>query len=107
MPVRALGHDVWSGGLGHMGLRSREGGAERRLAHNVSYLERIMRVFDRRSLDHQTEADGKYYGMTDEKMAEKTIAEARSGNVVPAGFDRSLLESRRLASWRSDVYPSA
>ena len=75
---RALGHDVWyledSATWAYDPVKE-EPSAD--CTHNVTYLERIMRVFDMGDRwIYRNEADGKYYGITDEKMAEKTIAEA-------------------------------
>jgi hypothetical protein len=74
----ALGHDVWyleDPATWAYDSVKEEPNAD--CAHNVTYLDRIMREFGLGDLwIYRNEADGKYYGITDEKMAEKTISEA-------------------------------
>lgn len=71
---RALGHDVWyledTASWAYDPIKE-ESSAD--CTHNVTYLGRIMRVFDMGDLwiYHRNEADGKYYGVTDERLAEK------------------------------------
>lgn len=75
---RALGHDVWyledSGAWAYDPVKQ-EPSAD--CSGNVSYLERIMREFDMGDRwIYRNEADGKYYGVQEDRLAEKTIAEA-------------------------------
>jgi hypothetical protein len=75
---RALGHDVWyfedSATWAYDPVKE-EPSAD--CSHNVSYLDRIMREFDLGDRwIYRNEADGKYYGIADERLAEKTIGEA-------------------------------
>ncbi len=75
---RALGHDVWyfedSATWAYDPVKE-EPSAD--CSHNVSYLDRIMREFDLGDRwIYRNEADGKYHGIRDEALAEKTIAEA-------------------------------
>jgi hypothetical protein len=75
---RALGHDVWyledSSNWAYDPAKQ-EPSAD--CSHNVRYLERIMRDFDMGDRwIYRNEPDGKYYGISNERLAEKTIAEA-------------------------------
>lgn len=75
---RALGHDVWyledSANWAYDPVKQ-EPSAD--CSHNVSYLERIMREFDMGDRwIYRNEPDGTYHGITNEKTAEKLIAEA-------------------------------
>ncbi|HEU4639284.1 MAG TPA: glycosyltransferase family 1 protein, partial [Candidatus Binatia bacterium] len=75
---RALGHDVWyledSANWAYDPVKQ-EPSAD--CSHNVSYLDRIMREFDMGDRwIYRNEPDGKYHGISDERLAEKTIAEA-------------------------------
>ena len=75
---RALGHEVWyledSANWAYDPLKG-EPSAD--CSHNVSYLDRIMREFDMGDRwIYRNEPDGKYHGITDERIAEKTISEA-------------------------------
>jgi hypothetical protein len=74
----ALGHDVWyledTGSWTYDPVKQ-EPSAE--CSENVSYLSRIMREFDMGDRwIYRNEPDGKYYGVADEKTAEKIIRQA-------------------------------
>ena len=75
---RALGHEVWYlEDSANWAYDPFKGEPSADCSHNVSYLDRIMREFymgDR--WIYRNEPDGKYHGITDERIAEKTISEA-------------------------------
>jgi hypothetical protein len=75
---RVLGHDVWyledSANWAYDPVKQ-EPSAD--CSYCVSYLERIMREFDMGDRwIYRNEPDGKYYGISDERAAEKIIGEA-------------------------------
>lgn len=75
---KALGHDVWyledTANWAYDPVKE-EPSAD--CSHSVSYLDRLMSEFDMGDRwIYRNEPDGKYYGVTNEKTAEKIIAEA-------------------------------
>lgn len=74
----ALGHDVWyleDTATWAYDPVKQEPSAD--CSHNVGYLERVMREFDLGDRwIYRNEADGRYYGVEDEALAESIIGEA-------------------------------